>query len=490
MHPRAAPAHAARPRLQADRQASGRGKPGVKRALPGPGSDDPESVQPAVVFLAFAVALAQLAALAVEDGPGQRVAALGSIELGEDASAIGLVEVGEQVEGLGDPPSSATTPPRGFGRRRPTWLCQGHLAPRVPGRTPAIVAAPEQDHGVRCGGERTSGVEPLVEQRELFVSLIAAGMSNSAACRQVGVNRKTGTRWRYGRSIPSASGGLLHYPPVIKANTSIVSSRYLSHEERVAIADLHRAGLNSRAIAAQVGRSPSTVSRELARNSAPDGRYRAASAQQRAAGRRRRPRARRLEVDPVLRGFVQLCMDVRWSPEQISHALGVEFPDDPTRQLVPESLYQALYAAVPMLKRTFRTRRWRRRRRPRRAPDARSSYRLATPMVMIDQRPAAADDRIEVGRGGRSDHGAGERLGDRHLGRALHPLADPGPPAARQDRGGCPRRPDCRLQRPAAGATPQPDVKSGQGAQRTRRPDPHAEHARLLLRAAQPLAAR
>ena len=240
-------------------------------------------------------------------------------------------------------------------------------------------------------------MEPLVEQRELFVSLIAAGLSNSAACRQVGVNRKTGTRWRYGRSIPSAGGGLLHYPPVLSPHATKISSRYLSEDERVTIADLHRAGLSSRAIAEQVRRSPSTVSRELARNSAPDGRYGAGAAQRLAAARRRRPRPRRLEVDPVLRGFVQQCMDVRWSPEQISHALEVEFPDQPGRQLVPESLYQALYATKPLLRRTFRTRRWRRRRRPHRCPDARSSYRLGTPMVMIDQRPAAVADRVEEG---------------------------------------------------------------------------------------------
>ncbi len=40
-------------------------------------------------------------------------------------------------------------------------------------------------------------------------------MSNSSACRTVAVNRRTGTRWRYGHSIPSVGGGLLHYPPVI-----------------------------------------------------------------------------------------------------------------------------------------------------------------------------------------------------------------------------------------------------------------------------------
>lgn len=246
-------------------------------------------------------------------------------------------------------------------------------------------------------GRGRPGGEPLVEQRELFVSLIAAGVSNSAACRQVGVNRKTGTRWRYGRSIPAAGGGLLHYPPVLNPATTTISSRYLSAEERVTIADLHRAGHSSRAIAEQVRRSPSTISRELARNTGSDGRYGAGAAQRFAASRRRRPRARRLELDPVLRSFVQQCMDVRWSPEQISHALTVEFGDEPGRQLVPESLYQALYATNPVLRRTFRTRRWRRRRRPHRHPDARSGYRLATPMTMIDRRPAAAADRVQVG---------------------------------------------------------------------------------------------
>ncbi len=246
-------------------------------------------------------------------------------------------------------------------------------------------------------GRGLPGVEPLAEERELFVSLIASGVSNSAACRTVGVNRRTGTRWRYGRSIPSAGGGLLHYPPVIMSRTAVVSPRYLSEDERIVIADLHGDGLTSRAIAEQVRRSPSTVSRELARNTGPDGRYRPSQAQRLAAKRRRRPRARRLEADPVLRGFVQECMDVRWSPEQISHALEVEFPDQPDRQLVAESLYQALYASNPVLQRTLRTRRGRRRRRPHRSPDARRGARLATPMVMIDQRPTAVADRVEVG---------------------------------------------------------------------------------------------
>jgi len=98
-------------------------------------------------------------------------------------------------------------------------------------------------------GRGRPGVEPLVEQRELFVSLITAGVSNSAAYRQVGVNRKTGTRWRYGRSIPGVGGGTLHYPSVLSPRSSTISSRYLFEDERVTIADLHRTGLSSRAIA-------------------------------------------------------------------------------------------------------------------------------------------------------------------------------------------------------------------------------------------------
>ena len=136
----------------------------------------------------------------------------------------------------------------------------------------------------------------------------------------------------------------------------------------------------------------------------------------------------------MLRVFVQQCMDVRWTPEQISHALTVEFEGEPDRQLVPGSLYQAIYAPKPVLRRTFRTRRWRRRRRPHRHPDARSGYRLATPMVMIDQRPAAAEDRVEVG------HWEGDLIMGPTNGSAIGTLVEPstrtvraGPPAARQD---------------------------------------------------------
>jgi len=91
--------------------------------------------------------------------------------------------------------------------------------------------------------------------------------------------------------------------------------------------------MSARLIATEIGRSPSTVSRELARNTGPGGRYGATVAQRLASGRQRRPRLRRVEHDVVLCRFVQQCLGVQWSPEQISYALGVEFPHEPARQL-------------------------------------------------------------------------------------------------------------------------------------------------------------
>ena len=110
--------------------------------------------------------------------------------------------------------------------------------------------------------------------------MIACGMSNAQACRIVGINARTGKRWRHGRTITSSSGRRLHYPPVINAREREISSRFLSEDERVGIADLRRRGLGVRAIAAATGRSPATISRELRRNLDPtSGHYRPFTAQ-------------------------------------------------------------------------------------------------------------------------------------------------------------------------------------------------------------------
>ena len=68
----------------------------------------------------------------------------------------------------------------------------------------------------------------LVEKQEWFARLIGRGVSNSEACRIVGINRRTGTRWRFGRSIRNTAGEPVHCPPVTFTAPKAEHPRYLS----------------------------------------------------------------------------------------------------------------------------------------------------------------------------------------------------------------------------------------------------------------------
>jgi transposase len=144
----------------------------------------------------------------------------------------------------------------------------------------------------------------LTEKQNRFVRLIAQGVSNREACRIVGVNRRTGTRWRLGRTIRNSAGEAVHYPPVHILTPPKRHPRYLSLDERMVIADLRRERRSVREIAGELGRSPATVSRELRRNVDDRGRYLPRSADRAATERIARPRARRVMVDPELRAVV------------------------------------------------------------------------------------------------------------------------------------------------------------------------------------------
>ena len=109
----------------------------------------------------------------------------------------------------------------------------------------------------------------MSEKRDAFVRLIGVGVLVSEACRRVGVHRRTGMRWRHGRTIITSSGEKRHYPSVIMPSGRQLSSRFLSEDERIHLADLRRRGFGVRMIATELGRSPSTVSRELRRNGDP-----------------------------------------------------------------------------------------------------------------------------------------------------------------------------------------------------------------------------
>jgi len=74
------------------------------------------------------------------------------------------------------------------------------------------------------GGQHGRPGVALTELRQVFERLVARGVSNSEACRVVGINRRTGTRWRYGRGIPASGGRTLHYPPVVTPKRTVASS--------------------------------------------------------------------------------------------------------------------------------------------------------------------------------------------------------------------------------------------------------------------------
>ncbi len=79
------------------------------------------------------------------------------------------------------------------------------------------------------------GSLPLTEKRDQYLRLMNQGMGNAEACRIVGIKRGTGIYWRYGRTVKSSDGSIRYYPPI--KPSAQVSKRYLSHDERVRIAD-------------------------------------------------------------------------------------------------------------------------------------------------------------------------------------------------------------------------------------------------------------
>ena len=264
---------------------------------------------------------------------------------------------------------------------------------------------------------------PRREVEREFWRCIGEGSTSEDAAAAVGVSGPVGTRWfRHG-------GGM---SPISLVEPS---SRYLSFREREDIALLKAQEHGVREIARRLGRDASTISRELRRNAATRAGqhdYRASVAQWKAEQAARRPKAAKLAVNYRMRDYVQdrLSGAVRgpdgtavrgpsvpvwkgrnkahradrlwataWSPEQISHRLRVDFPDDESMRISHEAIYQALYvqgrgALRRELAACLRT------GRALRVPRARTRGRgkkFLTEEVMISQRPAEADDRAVPG---------------------------------------------------------------------------------------------
>ena len=264
------------------------------------------------------------------------------------------------------------------------------------------------------------------EDRRRFWALIATGLSSEDAAIGAGVSQPVGSRWF------REAGGMP--PTTLVPSSRPLSERYLSFAEREELAILHAQDFGVREIGRRLGRSGSTVSRELRRNAATRGgglEYRATTAQWHAERSGRRPKPAKLTTNAALRTYVQDRLagaiaapggaavpgpavpwkgrrhgprqDRRWaaawSPQQIAHRLRLDFPEDETMRISHEAIYQALYiqgrgALRRELTACLRT------GRALRVPRARTRGRGKShvgPEVLISQRPADAADRAVPG---------------------------------------------------------------------------------------------
>jgi len=259
-------------------------------------------------------------------------------------------------------------------------------------------------------------------ERQFWVQ-IATGITSEKAAEAVGVSQPAGTRWFRHR------GGM----PLFLS--SPISGRYLSFAEREEIALLRAQDIGVREIARRLGRSPSTVSRELTRNAATRSgklEYRASVAQWKAELVAKRPKPAKLVTNPHLRRYVQERLEGKmhdargrevagprqapfigrnkphrgdrkwvngWSPEQISARLQVDFPHDRSMRISHEAIYQALYIqGRGALKRELVS--YLRTGRALRVPRARAQAKAwahVSEEVMIASRPAEAEDRAVPG---------------------------------------------------------------------------------------------
>ncbi len=159
-------------------------------------------------------------------------------------------------------------------------------------------------------------------------------------------------RWRAGESVSDIARaleknvgsifGVLRLRGGIAPPQRKRSHRALTRGDREEISRGLAAGLSQRQIAVRIGRTPSTVSREVSRNGA-ETRYRADGADEKAWDRAKRPKKCLLATNHKLRAVVAKKLQAQWSPQQISGWLKTTFPKSPDLQISHEAIYQTLF---------------------------------------------------------------------------------------------------------------------------------------------------
>jgi IS30 family transposase len=222
--------------------------------------------------------------------------------------------------------------------------------------------------------------------KEGIWELRAQGLSERVIARQLRLGQNTVSHYL------RALGG-------IRPRPRRRAERCLTLEEREEISRGIARGRSARQIALALGRSHTTIAREIERCGGRD-RYRAHAADRKAWVQARRPRPAKLELCPELRRLVEKQLRKDHSPEQIAGWLKLEYPDNEAMRVSHETIYRALYVqARGTLKRelTQHLRRGRQRRFARTQSSKRHGQGKRTGMLMISERPPEVEDRAVPG---------------------------------------------------------------------------------------------
>ncbi len=217
------------------------------------------------------------------------------------------------------------------------------------------------------------------------------------------------TRWKNGESLSDIGRALGKHAAsvftvvVAKGGIAPVIRRRrlgsLTKSEREEISRGLCAGHSQHRIAYDLGRSASTVSREVRRNGG-RGAYRAVKAEDRALQSALRPKPCFLATHPVVRSIVAAKLQEQWSPQQIAGWLRITFDGDETMQISHETIYKSLFIqARGVLKKELMAHLRSRRimRRGKTASTAGQTRGQIIDAVSIQDRPAEIEDRAVPG---------------------------------------------------------------------------------------------
>lgn len=200
--------------------------------------------------------------------------------------------------------------------------------------------------------------------------------------------------------------------------------RCLSDSEREEISRGLAINESQISIARRLSRDPSTISREITRNSGASG-YRAFSAGRRAnvSASSRRHGTQRLIREKCLRDYILARLRKRWSPREIVRCMKMEYPDDMTMRISHEAIYQYIYvlprgSLKKELIQTLRQERKYRRKKGGRKGTPEEKRGKITDMLSIEERPAEVADRIVPG------HWEGDLIMGRYKRTALGTLVE------------------------------------------------------------------